>query len=68
MGREALYAAGYLGLCPVLYDQLKDSPALQVCAWEGGRDRREAAWAGGSSSEVQQAVWVPTPLLPGTCQ
>eukprot|EP00882_Tetradesmus_deserticola_P007163 GHRQ01007542.1.p1 GENE.GHRQ01007542.1~~GHRQ01007542.1.p1 ORF type:complete len:215 (+),score=82.21 GHRQ01007542.1:771-1415(+) len=25
VGRETLYAAGYLGLCPILYDKLKDS-------------------------------------------
>ncbi|KAF8058077.1 mcfT [Scenedesmus sp. PABB004] len=29
MGRETLYAAGYLGLCPILYDKLKDSDALK---------------------------------------
>eukprot|EP00775_Hariotina_reticulata_P013494 gene13495-13619_t len=35
-GRETLYAAGYLGLCPILYDklkhseQLKDSPAAAM--------------------------------------
>jgi hypothetical protein len=29
-GRETLYAAGYLGLCPILYDKLKDSQQLKV--------------------------------------
>jgi hypothetical protein len=30
MGREMLYAAGYLGLCPVLYDRLKGAEVLKV--------------------------------------
>jgi hypothetical protein len=30
MGRETLYAAGYLGLCPILYDKLKASSTFKV--------------------------------------
>lgn len=30
IAREGLYAAGYLGLCPILYDKLKENPALKV--------------------------------------
>eukprot|EP00879_Flechtneria_rotunda_P002437 GHRR01002634.1.p1 GENE.GHRR01002634.1~~GHRR01002634.1.p1 ORF type:complete len:288 (+),score=56.02 GHRR01002634.1:321-1184(+) len=44
MGRETLYAAGYLGLCPILYDKLqnngafKDSPgsAMAIAGVVGG--------------------------------
>lgn len=36
MGRETLYAAGYLGLCPILYDKLKSSDTFKVRA---GQDR-----------------------------
>lgn len=28
MARETMYAGGYLGLCPILYDRLKSSPSL----------------------------------------
>jgi hypothetical protein len=31
VGRETLYAAGYLGLCPILFDKLKDSQQFKVC-------------------------------------
>eukprot|EP00878_Enallax_costatus_P026933 GHUV01028948.1.p2 GENE.GHUV01028948.1~~GHUV01028948.1.p2 ORF type:complete len:190 (+),score=34.71 GHUV01028948.1:952-1521(+) len=34
MGRETLYAAGYLGLCPILYDKLKKTQQFKVTlAW-----------------------------------
>ncbi len=30
MGRETLYAAGYLGLCPILYDKLQGHAAFKA--------------------------------------
>eukprot|EP00877_Chromochloris_zofingiensis_P003385 jgi/Chrzof1/13047/Cz07g17260.t1 len=45
LGRETLYAAGYLGLCPILYDYLKGNPALKE--YPSGTAMMAAGVAGG---------------------
>jgi hypothetical protein len=39
MGRETLYAAGYLGLCPILHDALRKSETFKVTTEGCARDQ-----------------------------
>lgn len=77
MGRETLYAAGYLGLCPVLYDQFK-TQARQLAVRAGPFGCSLPTIAGRRSARYWQArggrLWTaltpslqlhaPDPLMP----
>jgi hypothetical protein len=59
--RESLYAAGYLGLCPILYDKLKGSESLKVRAREGGGAAQRTAGAGALAAAARAQ---PSPAAP----